>query len=198
LGLWANLAAIQRLAPAATLEEVRALSRLLSPRGAQIRNPGARERLVSLYTPRGWQLRQVGMLLIFVCAIAIMLLIIHVFFLPSLWHPNVGTDANLNLASVLQNKPSIFLIWIAFLVLAGLGFVFARRSPWLVIPVAAFAIIWSHDLTGLFPGQPIHIIGKAEGSYAMQVMLATAIALLATGRGMLRSKKRGDRTATSV
>jgi hypothetical protein len=87
LSLWANLAAIQHLAPGATLDEVRALSRLLNPRGAQIRNPGARERLVSLYTPRGWQLRQLGGLLLLICAMAIMVLVFQlVFVMPSIWH----------------------------------------------------------------------------------------------------------------
>ena len=81
LGFWANLHALQHLAPGATRREVRDLTIALSPKGAQIRNPGLRERLVSLYTPRGWQLRQLGFSLLGVSTLALLFLIIKVVFL---------------------------------------------------------------------------------------------------------------------
>ena len=213
LGLWLNLRAVQHLTPGATLEEVRSLSKALSPRGAAIRNPDAAQRLMSLYTPRGWQLRRIGMLLLFVCVIAILSLIFqlvfntpsiwHVFHTPSDWHVNLHTDRYQILWSVAQNKPSIFLTWLAALALTGLGFFGARFSPWLVIPIGAVIIIWAHWLTGIVPGHNARIVGTpAERSYAMQVMAGAAIALLATGQGMrywaIRSNKRAERTPAAV
>jgi hypothetical protein len=86
LSIWVNLRAMKHLAPGATLEEVRSLSNALAPKGAQIRNPELRPRLISLYTPRGWQLRQRGMLLLGVSTMTLLFLILKVvFLLPSIW-----------------------------------------------------------------------------------------------------------------
>jgi hypothetical protein len=204
LGLRVLAHAMQHLAPGASLEEVRALSKALSPRGAAARNPGAGDRLRSLFTPRGWQLRQLGFLLLLVCAVAMVFLVIQVVSLmPSIWHANVATDATMVLWSVAQTKPSIFLAWLAALVLAWLGFVGARFSPWLVVPLAAAIIIWSHYLTGILPSRHAHIVGTpAERSYARQVLLGTVIGLFATAQGMrswmVRANKRAEGMAAGV
>ena len=194
LGVWAQLNAARHLAPGVTPKDVA---------GPPLRGDEERNRLASLYTPRGLQLRRLGMLSLLVCAIAAIFLVIDlVSLLPSIWHENVRTDTNQVLVEVAQNKPSIFLIWVAALVLAWLGFVGARFRPWLAAPVLALVLIWSHQLTGGFPGRHPEIIGRAtERSYMMQVWLACAIALLATGQGMrswgVRYNKRAERTASS-
>ena len=131
---------MRHLAPGVTLKDVA---------GPPARGNEERNRLASLYTPRGWQLRQLGMVFLLVCAMA-----------------------------------AIFL-------------------PWLAAPVLALVIIWSHELTGGFPARHQPIIGTAtERSYVMQVWLAFAIALLATGQGMrswgARYNKRAERTAAGV
>ena len=187
--------AMRHLAPGVTLKDVAAPPR-----------PGdeGRDRLASLYTPRGWQLRRLGMVLLLVCAIAAIFLVIDlVSLLPSIWRANVRTDTNQVLLVVARNKPSIFLVWVAALVLAWLGFVGARFLPWLAIPIVALVIVWSLDLTGGFPGRHGPAIGtQTERSYAMQVMLATIIALLATGQGIrswaARYNERAERTAPGV
>jgi hypothetical protein len=81
LSIWLNLRAVKHLAPGATLEEVRSLSNALAPKGALRLNPELGPRLMSLYTPRGWQLRQRGMLLLGVGTMALLFLIIKVVFL---------------------------------------------------------------------------------------------------------------------
>jgi cobalamin synthase len=144
------------------------------------------------------------MLSLLVCAIAAIVLVIDlVSLLPTLWQENVRSDTNHVLQEVAQNRPNIFLIWVAALLLAWLGFVGARLRPWLAAPVLALVIIWSHELTGGFPGRHPEIIGTAtERSYMMQVWLACAIALIATGQGMrswgVRYNKRAERTGPGV
>jgi hypothetical protein len=160
--------------------------------------------MASLFTPRGWQLQRLGMVSLLVCAIAAIFLVIEVVsLLPSIWHAHAQPDRNQVLLEVTQNKPSIFLIWVAALVLAWLGFVGARYRPWLAAPVLALVMIWSHDLTGLFPGGHDEIIRSAtERSYVLQVWPAFVIVLLATGQGMrswgARYNKRAERTTPAV
>jgi hypothetical protein len=183
------------MAPGVTLKDVA---------GPPARGNEKRNRLASLYTPRGRQLRQLGMVFLLVCAMAAIFLVIDVVSLmPSIWHATAQPDTSQVVLEVAQNNPSIFLIWVAVLVVAWLGFVGARFRPWLAAPVLALVVIWSHELTGGFPARHQPIIGTAtERSYVMQVWLAFAIALLATGQGMrswaARYNKRAERKAPGV
>ena len=187
LGINANLRAMRHLAPGVKPKDVA---------GPRLRGDEEMNRLASLYTPRGLQLRRLGMAFLLVCAMAAIFLVINlVSLMPSIWHTNVGTDTNQVLLQVAQNKPSIFLMWVAALVLAWLGFMGARFRPLLAAPVLALVMIWSYELTGGFPGQHREIIGTAtERSYVLQVWLACTIALFVTGQGMrswmVRSKNR--------
>ena len=159
---------------------------------------------MSLYTPRGWQLQLRGKMVLLVGVLAFILLVIElVSLLPSIWTMNVSADPTEGLLKVVQNKPSIFLVWVAALVLAWLGFVGARFRWWLAAPVLALAIIWSYKLTGAFPGPHQEKIWTAtERSYAMQVWFGTVIALFATSQGMrmwmVRFNKRAQETPPGV
>jgi hypothetical protein len=181
----------QHLAPGVTLKDIAAPS---------LRGNEGRERLAALYTPRGWQLRQLGIMVHLVCVLASGVLVINlVSLLPSIWHTKAIADPNQGLLKVVQNKPSIFLVWVAALVLAWLGFVGARFRWWLAAPVLALVIIWSRKLTGVFPGRHQEIIGTAtERAYALQVWPAFIMVLVATGLGMrlwaARYNKRAQET----
>jgi len=177
LGLWLHLRAGQHMAPGVTLKDIAA---------PQLPGDEGRERLMSLYTPHGWQLRRLGMVSLLVCAITLIFLVIDlVSLMPSIWPSNVSTDPNQALPEVAQDKPSIVLVWVAALVFALVGFIGARTRPLLAIPVLALVIFWSSKLAGGFPGGHQEIVRTAtERSYAMQVWLAFAIACLATGQGV--------------
>lgn len=156
------------------------------------------DRVASLYTPRGLQLQRLGKVFLLVCVLAAIFLVIElVSLMPSIWPANVRTDPNQVLLEVAQNKPSIFLIWVAALVFAWVGFICARIRPWVAVPVALLVIFWAHNLAGGFPGRHKEIIGTVtERSYALQVWLAFAIVLFATGQGVrswaVRYNKRAE------
>ena len=190
-GIWAQLRATQHLVPGVTLKDVAA-----SPsRGQEEGDP-----LALLYTPRGVQLQRAGMVLVSVCALAVILALINLGSrVPSIMDANTVTNTDALVLEVSNQRPSILLIWVAELLLAALGFVCARSRPLLAFPFAALAIIWFFDLTAGIRGPHGHLIGTPTArSFAMQVTLATAIVLLVTGQGMrswmVRSKKRAEET----
>lgn len=193
LGLWAHMLAARHLAPGVTIKD-------LAGSGAD----EAAERVASLYTPRGFQLQMLGKVFLLICALAAIFLVIElVSLMPSIWRANVHTDPNQVPLEVAQSKPSIFLIWLAALVFAWVGFMGARTRPWVAVPVAALVIFWANKLAGGFPGRHQEIIRTAtERSYALQVWLAFAIVLFATGQGVrswaVRYNKRAERTASGV
>ena len=177
LGVWALLHRGEHLAPGVTPKD------LAAPGG-----PGGEEldRLASLYTPRGAQLTLVGMVLSSVCALGVILALIDlVSRLPAIMDANTIATTNMLVREVSTQRPNILLVWVAESILAGLGFLAARSRPLLAIPFAALAIIWFFDLTGGFLGPHGHLIGtRSERSDMLQIALATAIVLFATGQGM--------------
>jgi len=172
--------------------------------GPRLRGDEEMNRLASLYTPRGLQLRRLGMAFLLVCAMAAIFLVIDlVSLMPSIWPSNVSTDPNQVLPEIAQNKPSIVLVWVAALIFALVGFMCARIRPLVAVPVLALVIFWSSKLAGGFPGGHQEIIRTAtERSYAMQVWLAFAITCLATGQGVrswaVRYNKRAQETPPGV
>jgi len=193
LGLWAHMRAARHLAPGVTLKD-------LAGSGAD----EEADRVASLYTPRGFQLQRLGKVFLLVGVLATIFLVIElVSLMPSIWRANVRNDPNQVLLDVAQNKPSILLIWLAALVFAGVGFMGARTRPWVAVPIAALVIFWSYKLAGGFPGRHQEIIGTAtEPAYALQVWLAFAIVLFATGQGVrswaVRYKKRSQEPVAGV
>ena len=190
-GVWAQLRATQHLVPGVTLKDVAASAG---------RGQAERDRLALLYTPRGVQLQSVGMVLVSVCALAVILALINLGSrLPSILEANTIANTSPLVSEVSNHRPGILLIWVAELLLAALGFVCARSRPLLAAPFAALAIIWYFDLTAGIRGPHGHLIGTpTERSFAIQVTLATAIVLLVTAQGMrswmVRLKKRAAET----
>jgi hypothetical protein len=187
LALWALMAATQHLQPGVKSKDA-----------AGTPLDGDQDRLVSLYTPRGLQLRQLAKLLLMVCVISTIILIVEVAsLLPTLWQAKLPADPG-PAFGVVQNKPNIALIWAAALVLAVIGFVVTRSHPFFAAGILALVIIWSHQLIGGFPPRSRVFESAAEHSYAMQVCTAFLIALLATGQGMrlwmVRARKRAQET----
>jgi hypothetical protein len=188
------LRAGQHLAPGITLKDLAA---------PPLPGDAERDRLASLYTPRGWQLQKRGKIVLLVGVLAMIFLVIElVSLMPFIWPSNVSTDPNQVLPEIAQNKPSIVLVWVAALVFALVGFMCSRIRPLVAIPVLALVIFWSSKLAGGFPGGHQEIIRTAtERSYAMQVWLAFAITCLATGQGVrswaVRYNKRAEETASS-
>ncbi|HMI47694.1 MAG TPA: hypothetical protein VK481_03405, partial [Gemmatimonadaceae bacterium] len=76
---------------------------------------------MSLYTPRGWQLQLRGKMVLLVGVLVFILLVIELVSLLPIWTTSVSADPTEGLLKVVQNKPSIFLVWVAALVLAWLG-----------------------------------------------------------------------------
>jgi hypothetical protein len=140
------------------------------------------------------------MLLVSVCALAVILALINLGSrLPSIMEANTAANTDALVLAVSTQRPSIFLVWVAELLLAALGFVCARSRPLVAIPFVALAIFWNLDLTHGFRPVHGHLIGtSAERAYTLQVMLATAIALLVTGQGirlwMVRQNKKAGQT----
>jgi hypothetical protein len=192
LGVWALLAATQHLAPGVKPQDVAGI-----PLGGNTET-----NLASLYTARGLQLRQLGMLSGLVCVIATLLLVITVASLvPSLWQAKVSADPDA-VFGVVRNRPDIILVWVAELVLACMGFVVSRSRPFFAAWVLALVIIWSHELLAGFPTRDRVYASRAEHVYALQVLAGFVIALLATAQGMrswmVRAAKRAQEPSPSV
>ena len=158
---------------------------------------------MSLYTPRGWQLQLRGKMVLLVGVLVFILLVIELVSLLPIWTTSVSADPTEGLLKVVQNKPSIFLVWVAALVLAWLGFVGARFRWWLAAPVLALVMIWSYKLTGGLPGRHQEIVWTAtERAYALRIWPAFIIVLFATGQGMrmwvVRFNKRAQETPPGV
>jgi hypothetical protein len=142
-------------------------------------------------------------MVLLVGVLVFILLVIELVSLLPIWTTSVSADPTEGLLKVVQNKPSIFLVWVAALVLPWLGFVGARFRWWLAAPVLALVMIWSYKLTGGLPGRHQEIVWTAtERAYALRIWPAFIIVLFATGQGMrmwvVRFNKRAQETPPGV